>query len=109
MSKKNVYKQYQKEMLDVTYLKNQDGEFEADDSFSWELIDYKEHSMDIQLAFENPVLVSSEDQDKVTVKFQNTTLLFDYFGQEIEQGSIYEKFIPPQFASAAEAEVFNSM
>ena len=46
-SKKTVYEKYQKEMLDVTYLKNEDGDFEADDSFMWDLIDYKEHSMDI--------------------------------------------------------------
>ena len=67
-------------MLEVRYMKNDEGEFELDNSFSWELIDFKEYSMDIQLNFENPLEVSTEESDRVRVVFKDTSLLYDYFG-----------------------------
>ena len=39
----------------------------------------------------------------------NTTLMYDYFGQELEEGTFIERQVPPQFASQAEADVFNAL
>lgn len=36
-------------------------------------------------------------------------MLYDFTGQQVEEGTMIEKWIPPQFASKAEAEVFTSI
>ena len=53
--------------------------------------------------------ISVADSDKIRVSFTNTTMLYDHFGQQIEEGSFIEKVIPTQFANAAEAKAFDAL
>ena len=63
----------------------------------------------IQLQFENPLEISSSDPDKVKVVFEDTSLIYDFTGQQVEQGTFIEKQLPPQFTSKTEAKIFNSI
>ena len=66
--------------------------------------------MEINIVFKNPLLVSQQgEKDTLKVKFADTELLFDIFGQEIKKGLVFERSIPIQYASEAEAKVFNSL
>ena len=66
--------------------------------------------MEISIVFENPLEISQAgDKDKLRISFIDTKLLFDVFGQDIEKELVFERIIPTQFASEAEAEVFNSL
>ena len=66
--------------------------------------------MEINIVFKNPLLVSQQgEKDTMKVKFADTQLLFDIFGQEIKKGLVFERPIPVQYASEAEAKVFNSL
>ena len=55
--------------------------------------------MDIYLNFTDPLSISESEPDRLRVTFTKTELLFDVFGQEIEEGTQIEKVIPVQFAS----------
>ena len=62
--------------------------------------------MKIQLIFKDSLAVSTSGLDRIKVQFKDTTLIYDHFGQELEQGSSEEKYIPRQYASNAEADIF---
>ena len=55
-------------------------------NFDWNVTKYDDHSMEIQLYFENPEAISrqSNDFDVVRIEFINTTLIYDFVGQELE-------------------------
>ena len=61
------------------------------------------------MKFDQPLLVSSSQYDKVRVTFVNTNLIFDAKGHEVEHGTLIDKFLPPQFASKEEADFFESV
>ena len=65
-------------------------------NFDWNVTKYDDHSMEIQLYFENPEAISrqSNDFDVVRIEFINTTLIYDFVGQELEEGTYIEKQVP---------------
>ena len=65
--------------------------------------------MSIQLTFDAPLTISSKELDEIRVTFKVTELIYDEFGQELEAKSFLQKEIPPQYANAAEAKVFDSL
>ena len=93
-------------MIDVKLFKNDLNDLMFTNEFSWQLQSYEEDTMDIKLIFDNPLEISTSGYDKIRVTFLNTILMYDYFGQELEEGIFIEIQVPPQFASQAEAEVF---
>ena len=96
-------------MISVELFKSDEGELFASEDFSWNLIDYKETKMSIQLTFDEPLTISNKYLDEIRVTFKDTNLMYDEFGQELEAESFLQKEIPPQYANAAEAKVFDSL
>ena len=43
------------------------------------------------------------------IDFTDTSLIYDFVGQELEPGTFIERQLPPQFASEGEAKVFGSI
>lgn len=50
-------------------------------NFSWNITHYEKQQMLIQLQFEDPLVISSSDPDKVKVIFEDTSLIYDFTGQ----------------------------
>ena len=67
------------------------------------------YAMQVALDFEQPLDISSKSIDSVRVKFQETSLLFDTEGQQLETGTQIKKRIPSQFKSESEAQFFNTI
>ena len=53
--------------------------------------------------------VSQHGYDSVYVELKNTTLIFDWLGQEVSKNNTLKRIIPPQFASETEAKVFGAL
>ena len=97
--KQTIYQELDQEIIQVSLLKNTEGQFDESDSFEWELDDYEEYLMKIKLIFDDPMTVSASGLDRIRVSFKDTALIYDYFGQEIEKDSFVEKLVPRQFAN----------
>ena len=88
------------EMMELSLRSAEYNEYEdaekPEKNFDWNVTKYDDHSMEIQLYFENPEAISREsnDFDVVRIDFINTTLIYDFVGQELEEGTYIERQIP---------------
>ena len=64
--------------------------------FDWNVTKYEDHTMEIQLKFENPEAISStsNDFDVIRIDFVDTTLIYDFVGRELEPGTFIERQVP---------------
>lgn len=100
-----------KQMIDVQFIKDPDVDTDDDavdeeEMITWKVESYTEKIMAIKVNFADPMSVSQHGADKVRITFSNTTLIYDWLGQELQNGTFIERIMPPQFASQEEAEVF---
>ena len=66
--------------------------------------------MEVRVQFDEPLLVSAQDLDRVSVTFNTQGLLYDRFGSEIEQGFTTNKYrVPKQYAGETEAQFSKSI
>ena len=67
-----------------------DTEYYTPELFSWNVIHFDKSSMSIQMSFNKPIEVSSGStgRDLVLVSFEDTRLVYDFVGQELEQGTL---------------------
>ena len=65
--------------------------------------------MDLKLNFDNPAEISQNGIDRVRISFRNTTLMFDWTGQEMRNDTVIERVLPPQYNSNLEAKIFGSI
>ena len=82
-------------MLKVDLINGSENDEALEKKFDWQVISYIDREMKIQMIFDQPLLISSSQYDKVRVTFVNTNLIFDTNGQEVESGTQVEKFLPP--------------
>ena len=82
-------------MLKVDLINGSENDEALEKKFDWQVISYIDREMKIQMIFDQPLLISSSQYDKVRVTFVDTNLIFDTKGQEVENGTQVEKFIPP--------------
>ena len=74
-------------MLKVDLIDNSKSDEALEKKFEWQVISYIDQEMDIQIMFDQPLLISSSNYDKIRVTFVNTDLIFGKKGQEVENGT----------------------
>ena len=86
-----------------------DTDFHPQDDFSWNVTKFDKNSMQIQMYFSDPIQVSQKNGiDSVQLKFDDTRLLYDFVGQDLQNGTLLIREIPAQYATKAEAEFFET-
>ena len=76
-----------------------DSDIPVDKSFQWNLTSFTKTGMELSVKFNEPLVISSQNRDKVLVTFMNSYLFFDFAGQEIKNGTQVKRDIPPQFSN----------
>ena len=65
--------------------------------FYWNVTSFTRDEVDIQCHFDESIYVSSSSEpDTIQVRFVETSLFFDFAGQNLEQGTTLTRQIPPQ-------------
>ena len=65
--------------------------------------------MTIQVSFVQPLDVSqSTERDRIVISFDSNEYFFDQYYQQLEQGTVVETEIQPQFADQATKEAIES-
>jgi len=73
---------------------------------TWKITAVTPFTMDISLKFREPLAVSSEGMDQISVTFNDTGLLFDQSGNEVARGFVTNtKFVPKQYGSGLDAAI----
>ena len=89
------------EMINLKVVHDQDSDFEekyfTDDEYSWNITNYDKDSMQIQMYFTYPLKVSTQDGiESAQISFDNSSLIYDFIGQELQNGTQLTHYIPPQ-------------
>ena len=77
--------------LQLDLISKYDDQELADKSYSWIIEDIMDDSIFIKLNFTDPLSISEAEIDRMRMTFTNTELLFDMFGQTIEEGTQIEQ------------------
>ena len=55
--------------------------------FSWTVAHYEKQLMEIKLVFAEPLAISSGGIDSIRVTFKDTSLIYDFTGKQVEEGT----------------------
>jgi hypothetical protein len=94
-------------MIKIDLIDESDYDKPLNRNFMWKITSYSEKDMYIQLFFDEPLKVSTGDQyDRIRIIFNDTRFIFDENGEEILNGTLVMRDIPPLFADQKEADIF---
>lgn len=72
-----------------------ESDFHPVDDYSWNVTKFDKNSMQIQMYFTDPIKVSQINGiDSVQLKFDDTRLLYDFVGQDLQNGTLLRHEIP---------------
>ena len=96
------------DMVQIDLIDYSDSDLPENKSFKWNITTYSNYTMNIQLIFEDPLQISASQNDEIKVTFNDTRFIYDFAGQEVNNGTQLIMAIPPQYSSNIEAEIFES-
>lgn len=93
-------------MIKIELIDKSDSDEPLNKDFDWDIVEYTEREMQIQVDFFEPINISQSKNDKLLVNFTRTNFLFDMYGVELVNGTHIYKDIPPIFPTKSEEKAF---